>query len=438
MANKVIRNGITYAIYNSNYSELTGKPSINNHELANGSNYSAEDLELVITCTQAEYDAMASRNPQCIYIVSDGNAPLVSESDYLDLSNKPSVNGVVLSGDKTLSSLDIYSREEVANLMASGRSIYVVASLPSNPSANTLYYVGASAPYHVYLYDSNKMQVDLGSSELDLTEYYKKDESDARYERLTNRVQTIDSASTSTQYPSAKAIYDGFAPLASSVVRNMNSGNADYCVFNFTARPQAGFASWERRVFFSALNNPIEPSNNLFGFIETTQATNNSVDKANVYFEQEFTNYRQGTVGKTIKFRRTGSLLDCDFDEADDIVSNLSSITWKPWYPVEYPRIGLSVFDPSKSSGNISATVSGQVLNLEIRDLKFTGDITDKKIAVIPFSVQKSISYGVLSNAFATNDVLTIGANSTSVIYYINNVPTGSTYWGNLLVLLGY
>ena len=58
----------------------------------------------------------------------------------------------------------MYSRPDVDNLLASMRSIKVVATKPAAPAANTMYYVGpdSESNYHVYLYDALLNEIDLG------------------------------------------------------------------------------------------------------------------------------------------------------------------------------------------------------------------------------------------------------------------------------------
>lgn len=96
-----------------------------------------------------------------------------------------------------------YTKAEVMNLIASSRSVVQVATLPANPQRNTIYYVGSTSPYHVYLYDSNGTQVDMGSSEVDLTNYVAK----------TDITTSISSASTNGEVAGAKAVYDYTTPV---------------------------------------------------------------------------------------------------------------------------------------------------------------------------------------------------------------------------------
>lgn len=93
---------------------------------------------------------------------------------YETLSGKPMINSVVLTGNKTSGELNMYSKPQIDAMFASMRSIKVVPTIPTVPIANTMYYVGESAPYRVYLYDSNRERIDLGESDSDLTQYQRK------------------------------------------------------------------------------------------------------------------------------------------------------------------------------------------------------------------------------------------------------------------------
>lgn len=80
-----------------------------------------------------------------------------------------------------------YTNVETMNLIASSRAVYQVATMPSEPTINTIYYVGSTSPYNVKLVDSNGTVVDLGSSEVDLTGYLKASDIDTNItENSTN------------------------------------------------------------------------------------------------------------------------------------------------------------------------------------------------------------------------------------------------------------
>ena len=74
-----------------------------------------------------------------------------------------------------------FTNVEIMNLIASARSVYQVETMPSEPTINTVYYVGTQAPYDVKLVDSNGTVVNLGDSDADFSNFYTKAECDNRY-----------------------------------------------------------------------------------------------------------------------------------------------------------------------------------------------------------------------------------------------------------------
>lgn len=103
---------------------------------------------------------------------------------YSDLSDKPSINGVTLSGNKTSSALGLLS--------TSGGEMY--------------------GPINMRGYSIN----DVGRMNVTYTPSATTDVVNKRYadtkETASNKVTTIDANSTDTQYPSAKAVYDYATP----------------------------------------------------------------------------------------------------------------------------------------------------------------------------------------------------------------------------------
>lgn len=153
---------------NVDYTTLNNRPHINGVEVIGDKN--SEELRISWIGTQADYDALSEHYENTFYIITDGTS-VVDDANYNNLSNKPSISGMVLTGNKSLSELDLYSRAEVDNMLASLRSIKVVGAKPTNPVANTLYYVGTGNPYHIYLYDSSRTEIDLGDSTVNFGDY---------------------------------------------------------------------------------------------------------------------------------------------------------------------------------------------------------------------------------------------------------------------------
>ena len=147
----------------TDYTDLLDKPQINSVELVG--DLSTEQIKITWFGTQDEFDALGTYDPHTFYIIDDGSPETINK-DYLDLANKPAINGQVLTGNKTASDLNMYTAEEIDTMLAALRSIEVVSALPSTPKANTMYYVGPDADdnYSVYLFDSLTNEIDLGLS----------------------------------------------------------------------------------------------------------------------------------------------------------------------------------------------------------------------------------------------------------------------------------
>lgn len=151
----------------TDYNKVLNKPEINSVEVVGDK--STEEIKVTWFGTQAEFDALGTYNSSTIYIIDDGT-PASVDDNFLDLVNKPSINGQVLTGNKLSSDLDMYTANEIDNMLASMRSVKVVPELPAAPVANTMYYTLSSegtsedVVYDIYLYDSNLEQIYLGKS----------------------------------------------------------------------------------------------------------------------------------------------------------------------------------------------------------------------------------------------------------------------------------
>ena len=147
----------------TDYTDLANKPAINGVELEG--DLSTEQIKVTWHGTQEEFDALPSVDPYTFYIIDDG-IPVGMQESYLNLSDKPSINGQVLTGNKVSADLNMYTSDEVDNIIASMRAIKVVTALPAAPAVNTMYYVGPDSEgvYQVYLFDSLLNRIDLGPS----------------------------------------------------------------------------------------------------------------------------------------------------------------------------------------------------------------------------------------------------------------------------------
>ena len=71
----------------------------------------------VVELTQDEYDALtpAEKMNGTTYYITDGHGGGGGTTDYEDLDNKPSINNVTLSGNKTATQLGLASASDLAN-----------------------------------------------------------------------------------------------------------------------------------------------------------------------------------------------------------------------------------------------------------------------------------------------------------------------------------
>lgn len=156
------------------YPNLSQKPSINNVTLEG--NKTLNDLGI-------KYEAFTDK-PQVNGVTLSGDK---SNDElgitYDNLSDKPKIDGIVVaSGDQTADSLDLrrasesYTKDEVDELVAAGRAVKVVNTMPINPEKNTLYYVGVAPAYDVYLVDKDGNISSLGNSDVNFADYQRKND----------------------------------------------------------------------------------------------------------------------------------------------------------------------------------------------------------------------------------------------------------------------
>lgn len=104
-------------------------------------------------------------------IIYDERMVGTTKNSYNVLTYKPSVNKVELIGNKTSSSLSMYTKEQVDNIIANAKNVRVEIMLPRTPELLTLYYIGRQSPFHVYYCTAFAEVIDLGLSEPDTSEY---------------------------------------------------------------------------------------------------------------------------------------------------------------------------------------------------------------------------------------------------------------------------
>ena len=163
MSKVIYKEKIINAPLAADFSELNNDPLINSVDLVGDKN--TQEIKVSWFGTQAEFNSLGTINPETLYVIEDGD-PNGEQKDYNNLIDIPTINGVSIVGNKLSVDLNMYDKDEIDNILASIRSIKVVAALPGTPTANTIYYVGPDSEmvYEVYLYDSMANQVYLGPS----------------------------------------------------------------------------------------------------------------------------------------------------------------------------------------------------------------------------------------------------------------------------------
>lgn len=145
---------------------------------------------------------------QNITIEQVGNVMTISSTgggggstNYNDLSNKPSINNVTLQGNKSLSDLGIqpsgnYVTPSDLSSVATSGSYNDLTNKPTIPSKTS---------------DLTNDSGFITNSVDNLTNYYTKSSTDTllgNKEDKSNKVTSLSSSSTDTQYPSAKCVFD--------------------------------------------------------------------------------------------------------------------------------------------------------------------------------------------------------------------------------------
>lgn len=85
---------------------------------------------------------------------------------YSNLSDKPSISGLVLKGNSSAEQLDTFNIPTVDRLVNDNKNIVIDSILPQpeDVTPNTLYYIGSMPPFAVYLSDTDSVLTYLGMS----------------------------------------------------------------------------------------------------------------------------------------------------------------------------------------------------------------------------------------------------------------------------------
>lgn len=134
-----------------------------------------------------------NRNPVKVTIVGGGGGTGAVDS----------VNGK--TGIVILNANDVgaYSKTEVDNLLTMIEKATIAKPVPDisgiiDPQPNVIYLVGAQPPYEMYLYIDGQLQA-IGSTDIDLSDYYTKTEVDTTVQGLQTQINTkADTANLAT------------------------------------------------------------------------------------------------------------------------------------------------------------------------------------------------------------------------------------------------
>lgn len=101
-------------------------------------------------------------------VYSDAEKIFECESIYNILALISSLSGRIDS--------QYYNKEQIGIMLSAISTIRQVATLPTSPIKNSVYYVGTSLPYDVILIDDDNKQINLGTTNINLDDYVKSSE----------------------------------------------------------------------------------------------------------------------------------------------------------------------------------------------------------------------------------------------------------------------
>ena len=172
----------------------------------------------IIDLTAEQYDALTDeqKTDGTLYIVSDDSNPQITWT-YSALAGKPVINGVTIDGKITLEDLQLYSRNEVNNLLAQKGNALFVDELPTEIQPLYWYY---SKKYQdgtpvvdgkraLYIKDNNGVLLYMGvTGDVDLANYYTIEQANDTFIQKSSLKIIIDDTATDTDVISGKAIFD--------------------------------------------------------------------------------------------------------------------------------------------------------------------------------------------------------------------------------------
>lgn len=387
-------------------------------------------------------------------------------TNYNELSNasKPQINSIMLEGNRTAGELNLMTKTEIQQLVAQSKTTEVLANYPVSPKEGVLYYIGSSAPYNVCLYAKNDQdvltRVDLGTTNVDISS-----KQDVVDNNLTTTSKNIVGAinenkanvdlkqnitddtliTTNKTIPTAinemetdiNALPNNYAPLLTGFcgISNGSAYQANNTVWDMDARIYTGtYRLLERKIYSNALiTDPISNSP-AWGDLEVIQSFSKATNQTDnlLKITQTFTANYINAVGSIREhlyvFKRIGYLVGATIDS---IVSSAASITWKPWYPVEYPRFAITPYDTHVSAGALYGSITGGTLTVRGDNIRFVSGISTSTadICRIPGININAVKYVNGDNFQYSTLVAFNPSNITTVMHLIGLVKRveGST-----------
>lgn len=96
-----------------------------------------------------------------------------------------------------------YVKEETNNLISKAQKVFISETAPTSESSVGLYYVGTAQPYNSYLVDSNGVVTEMGSADIDLSDYQTDEDEELNTEskEVVGAINELKSSLTSVSFP---------------------------------------------------------------------------------------------------------------------------------------------------------------------------------------------------------------------------------------------
>ena len=359
-----------------------------------------------------------------------GNVVSVDNGNYLYFSNgKLTINPVSLGSSKLRQDLadttittqykPLATREYVDNLISTSLKRLVVQTLPQNPNAYTIYMILRSAPttnniYDEYMYINNAWEL-IGSTEVDLSNYYTKTESDSKYQnKLTvgNGIDiTSDTISTKISGSFLTFANNGLTinttVLGSSYALRQELANGDSTTFALASK--SNLADYQPKLTAGTnitidSNNVISASGGGLSYTFTDGLTESS-----------------GTVGIDIA---SGSKLLIDANDKLDV--DLSS---KQDTIDSNNKLDADLVDDTNSTNKFVSASEKSTWNAKADDTVITTDTTSTTVSL---TLADNTEYRYTQDLTSLTLTMPSGDFISSIVFASGSTPTSMTYDSNI------